>query len=689
MKKRRKKWRKGTVPNDVFVTLSFDENDSQRQDQIQAIIADFTKAPNDEEPPLVRSFPAASLPTAEQLLAALKKQIVDEDVADIKVGMTLNSQYFQGRKTKVTKILEVDWTLSYDFDNLSVPLLQDIFNNPDYISDDYAVKAEIAQSILTELEDVVPNDHLAVLPTEEEADENPVKITTRTHAAEVAAAKKVDPTPITPTTASADSDNESPQVAPVSPKPVTKPVATSSTQDLPQSRKVIHAVEADTDSVLPQVSLPYFDVSDLPVAAPEDAGYVPYALNERRKQYNQRIKQLETRLTQDVRRRFQLLNADYERDIKSRLQETRQALTPDTQAIKTAQIAQLQPDKERQVAQATQRAETQKAQEIALAQQQFEAAKQKAEQRAAQQISHDTAAIEKNFAEKGTAALKTAIEKAQQAADKQIATYEQQLNQDALGEQQAAVSEWLADSAKVGQQLLESLQGELHRYERQATQTHLDAMQTAAAKHNTEINLQEVHHQAEEVENLKTRLQAVQDKNLALQGTNQKLQNNVTDMKEKLLEQATNSQTQAQQKEQAGQQEDLLKLFLMKQLGSDDQPAPKMSKKPWLAAVISGLTVLILSGGGFAGYAYVNEQNQQQVTRQNQQQQQALATKIDGLTQQTQKQSTALTKSQNHQQKLDQQLRRTKKQLAAAQSTQSTMVTQPNREVTITWPNNN
>ena len=675
------------MPNDVFVTLSFDENDNQRQEQIEAIIADFTSAPSDEEPPLVRSFPAASLPTAEKLLEALKKQIVDEDVADIKVDLTLNSQSPQGRRTKVTKILEVAWTLSYDFDNLSVPLLQDIFNNPDYIGDDYAVKAEIAQSILTELEDVVSTDHLAVLPTEEEADENPVKITTKAHAAEVAAVKKVDTKPVTKPVTPAAPANTTPQVAPVAPQPAVAPVTNSGSQNLPHSRKVIHAAEADTDSVLPQVSLPYFDVSDLPVAAPEDAGYVPYALNERRKQYNQRIKQLETRLTQDVRRRFQLLNADYERDIKSRLQETKQALTPDTQAIKTAQIAQLQPDKDRQVAQATQRAETQKAQEIALAQQQFEAAKQKAEQRAAQQISHDTAEIEKDFAEKGTAALKKAIQKAQQDADKQVATYEQQLNQDALGEQQAAVSEWLADSAKVGQQLLESLQTELHRYEHQANQTHLDAMQTAAAKHNTEINLQEVHHQAEEVENLKTRLQAVQDKNLALQGTNQKLQNDVTDMKQKLLDQATQVQaTQGQSKGKADEQDDLLKVFLMKQLDTDEQSAAKATKKPWLAALVSGLAVLILSGSGFAGYAYVNEQNQRQVTQQHTQQQRDLANKIDGLTQQTQKQNAALTKSQAKQQRLDQQLKQTKKDLATAQQP---TVTQPKREVTITWPNNN
>ncbi len=118
MGKRVKKWRKGTVPNDLFSILDFSENNEDIRGKIDQLVASLTEPVIEEEPAIARSWPAVSLGNAERILESIKHEIVDVLMSDIVVSLDFCQQAGRGRKHQVSSIIKVKWTLDFNFDNV-------------------------------------------------------------------------------------------------------------------------------------------------------------------------------------------------------------------------------------------------------------------------------------------------------------------------------------------------------------------------------------------------------------------------------------------------------------------------------------------------------------------------------------------------------------------------------------------
>lgn len=204
----------------------------------------------------------------------------------------------------------------------------------------------IAQTVVTELQGIVPKDRIAIIPTSGEMDNVPVIITNLAHKQQqemqkaAAESKPKEQPKASPTGSSADKETQRRS----SRTPESKPQRTNKPVTARQPRTQQNREQPSPSNEGPTVKIAKFDVLNMEIAAPEDQNFVAYCLNERKRSINQELTQLGQRLTQDIQRRVQLLEADYHRDLTTLLGKAKQELQPD--------VAQLRADKVSETAQA-------------------------------------------------------------------------------------------------------------------------------------------------------------------------------------------------------------------------------------------------------------------------------------------------------------------------------------------------
>lgn len=623
MGKRVKKWRKGTVPNDLFSILDFSENNEDIRGKIDQLVASLTEPVSEEKPAIARSWPAVSLANAERILESIKHEIVDVLMSDIVVSLDFCQQAGRGRKHQVSSIIKVKWTLDFNFDNVSIPLLEDIFNNPDYVGDDYQDKRNIAQGIIDELAVVVPDERLALIPSASQADETPVVIKTKSY-------QKQQVT-------QADTNREKEKVAQQKKTPVdTVPDKTrddlrrTQTKHFQQEPSAKAAKSVSTSQHIgalnnygdQQVTVAQFETSQLSISAPEDTTYVAYCLNERKKIFNKQLTQLGIRLNQDISRRKQLLQAAYERDTTKILAQDRKNLAPDVDKLRTDKLAVTAKVKEEKLKQLEASIDRDQQAEIARAQAQFEAEKRQAIERSQQKLAIETQEISEKLATKSTQELNTSIKKLEQQAQDNLMARKASLNRQTLGAMQAAVTDWLAEGNKIIEDWVAAKSRELSEYEREVTREHREALEASASQKRAAMNWEKVHENETEVQSLKQRLQQVQNQNLELQKTSHTLTSENLDMKAKLADEklAQGQASMTSSVPETKQSDKLIDLYLAKQLGVSDDPKPEATSSPnrkgWgKIATIAVLLVLLLSGG-IGGTMYITHLQAEQTSKQ-------------------------------------------------------------------------
>lgn len=668
---KRGKWRKGTVPNSLFSTLDFSQNSEDIRKQVDQLVASLTEPVNEEEPAIARSWPAMSLENAERLLEAIKHKIVDVAMSDIAVTLDFCQQSGRGRKHQVSSLIKVNWTLDFNFDNVSIPLFEDIFNNPDYVGDEYNSKKNIAQGIIEELSSVVPDERLALIPSASQADQTPVVITTKSHQAQQAT-QAVAPKnqELAPTKAVSDpqsgkasvkkrlatTENENPVASEPTSHQTThyQPAPSVRTHDsVPANHR---STVADTSRS--QVTVAQFETSQLPVAAPEDATYVAYCLNERKKIFNKQLTQLGIRLNQDISRRKQLLQAAYERDTTKILATDRKKLAPDVDKLRADKLAVTVKVKEEKLKQLEASIDRDQQAEIARAQAQFEAEKRQAIERSQQKLAIETQKIAEKLATKSTQELNTSIKKLEQQAQDNLRAREASLNRQTLGAMQAAVTDWLAEGNKIIEDWVTAKSRELSEYEREVTREHREALEASASQKRAAMNWEKVHENETEVQSLKQRLQQVQNQNLELQQTSHTLTSENLDMKTKLADEklAQGPASMTGSVSDTKQSDKLIDLYLAKQLGVSDDPKPEATSNPnrkgWgKIATIAILLVLLLSGG-IGGTMYITHLQAEQTSKQQKSEQtmmrqnKAFSKQVTKLQGKIADQSSALQKAQ-------------------------------------------
>lgn len=664
MGKRVKKWRKGTVPNDLFSILDFSENNEDIRGKIDQLVASLTEPVSEEEPAIARSWPAVSLANAERILESIKHEIVDVLMSDIVVSLDFCQQVGRGRKHQVSSIIKVKWTLDFNFDNVSIPLLEDIFNNPDYVGDDYQDKRNIAQGIIDELAVVVPDERLALIPSASQADETPVVIKTKSYQEQQ--------------TTQADTNKEKEKVAQQEKTPVdTVPDKTRDDLRRTQTQTKHSQQESNTKAAKSmstsqhigalnnygdqQVTVAQFETSQLSISAPEDTTYVAYCLNERKKIFNEQLTQLGIRLNQDISRRKQLLQAAYERDTTKILATDRKKLAPDVGKLRADKLAVTAKVKEEKLKQLEASIDRDQQAEIGRAQAQFEAEKRQAIERSQQKLAIETQKIAEKLATKSTQELNTSIKKLEQQAQDNLRAREASLNRQTLGAMQAAVTDWLAEGNKIIEDWVAAKSRELSEYEREVTREHREALEASASQKRAAMNWEKVHENETEVQSLKQRLQQVQNQNLELQKTSHTLTSENLDMKAKLADEklAQGQASMTSSVTETKQSDKLIDLYLAKQLGVNDDPKPEAisnpNRKGWgKIATIAVLLVLLLSGG-IGGTMYIThlqaeqtskqQKSEQTMMRQNEQNK-AVSKQVTKLQGKIADQSSALKKAQ-------------------------------------------
>src|SRR5699024_7556358 len=159
-------------------------------------------------------------------------------------------------------IMKAEWTLDFNFDNISIPLLENIFNNPDYVGDEYRVKQMIAQTVVTELQGIVPKDRIAIIPTSGEMDNVPVIITNLAHKQQqemqkaAAESKPKEQPKASPTGSSADKETQRRS----SRTPESKPQRTNKPVTARQPRTQQNREQPSPSNEGPTVTIAKFDV---------------------------------------------------------------------------------------------------------------------------------------------------------------------------------------------------------------------------------------------------------------------------------------------------------------------------------------------------------------------------------------------------------------------------------------------
>lgn len=697
---KRGKWRKGTVPNSLFSTLDFSQNSEDIRKQVDQLVASLTEPVNEEEPAIARSWPAMSLENAERLLEAIKRKIVDVAMSDIAVTLDFCQQSGRGRKHQVSSLIKVNWTLDFNFDNVSIPLFEDIFNNPDYVGDEYNSKKNIAQGIIEELSSVVPDERLALIPSASQADQTPVVITTKAHQAQQAT-QAVAPKnqKLVPTKAVSDPQSGKASVKKrLATTENEKPVASE-----PTSHQTTHYQPAPSvrtpdsgpanhrstvaDTFKSQVTVVQFETSQLPIAAPEDTTYVAYCLNERKRVFNQELAQLGTRLNQDIYRRQQLLQSAYERDTAKLLAQARKDLAPDVDKLRADKVTATTKLKEEKIKQLKVSIDRDLKVAIDQAQAQFEAEKRQAKERSEQKLATGTQEISGKLATQSTQELKTAVTKLEQQAQANLAARKASLKRQTLGAEQAAVTDWLVAANKIIEDWIAEKSHELAVYEREVTREHREALEASASQKRAAMNWEKVHESEAEVQSLKQRLQQAQDQNLALQKTSHNLTSENLDMKAKLANEkvAQGQATMTNAVTETKQSDKLFDLYLAKQLGTGEEhqsnTTPKAHAKGWgKIATIAILLVLLLTGG-VGGAVYVmnlqaQQTSQQQAAKQTMtrqaEQNKEVSKQVTSLQKKLADQTSALNKAQDKQSNQAKQISQAKREKEQGNSQTST-----------------
>lgn len=660
--------RKVELPDDLVVKTDFTNNDNDQQELVQTQLKNLEKLQTEAKEPYVvtSTYPVMRIGTAQRLLTKVAESM-SADMNPINVTLDFLEQIDGRHGVNQEHRYDVDIAIDYAFKNLTVPVLKDLFNNDNYDDWDFATKTVLAKAIVDNCaagKDIIAGD-LAKVPDTEPLNGEEVVIETVTPSGMLS----VETANMNPSEKTYADSGDHREVQEPTSQELDTPAPAGSTQvgnmpglsqseataEQPHQRSTVPTPDSETQKqsepntkkeaerpfnqvAQVEILLPRFEVQDVPAVSPDDPGYVQYRMNERAKQNNQAIEQVENQINASLTKSQFDLSVNYQKIVDQKIEKREETDPLDMERIRQSVLDQDHQSLEQDQKALQKKVDTVRDNKIAEAQATFERLKRKAEQEADSTYSQGAQQLTADYQKHATKKLMDALSDGQKAHEKDLAKYRDSLSKTSETDLRAQLLALQEQAQTKGSNIIQSLLAGNETFEAQVNSEHGNALNAATANYRSQTNWKHVSDAENEVNRLKAQNAELHKTKAQLKTSVDELKNEkqqeltkatqlkfqveqlTTDNKvqserlDKLISTATGKETST-----AGMStNELLTTILLgqyRQTGTGQVPAPTtnsasnpVSKKNWgKAAGVLMAGGLLLGGTGF----WINQRDQE------------------------------------------------------------------------------
>lgn len=665
--------RKVELPDDLVVKTDFTNNDNDQQELVQNQVTSLEQIQTEAKEPYVvtSTYPVMRIGTAQRLLTKVAESM-SADMNPINVTLEFLEQIDGRHGVNQEHRYDVDIAIDYAFKNLTVPVLKDLFNNDNYDDWDFATKTVLAKAIVDKCaagKDIIAGD-LAKVPDTEPLNGEEVVIETVTPSGMLSGeTANMNPSENT----YADSGDHREVQEPTS-QELDTPAPAGSTQvgnmpglrqseataEQPHQRSTVPTPDSETQKqsepntkkeaerpfnqvAQVEILLPRFEVQDVPAVSPDDPGYVQYRMNERAKQNNQAIDQVENQINASLTKSQFDLSVNYQKIVDQKIEKREETDPLDMERIRQSVLDQDHQSLEQDQKALQKKVDTVRDNKIAEAQATFERLKRKAEQEADSTYSQGTQQLTADYQKHATKKLMDALSDGQKAHEKDLAKYRDSLSKTSETDLRAQLLALQEQAQTKGSNIIQSLLAGNETFEAQVNSEHSNALNAATANYRSQTNWKHVSDAENEVNRLKAQNAELHKTKAQLKTSVDELKNEkqqgltkATQLKSQVEQLTTDNKVQSERLDKlistatgketstAGMStNELLTTILLgqyRQTGTGQVPAPTtnsasnpVSKKDWgKAAGVLMAGGLLLGGTGF----WINQRDQEMASAQ-------------------------------------------------------------------------
>ncbi|MCE6027808.1 hypothetical protein [Levilactobacillus brevis] len=693
--------RKVELPDDLVVKTDFTNNDNDQQELVQNQVTSLEQIQTEAKEPYVvtSTYPVMRIGTAQRLLTKVAESM-SADMNPINVTLDFLEQIDGRHGVNQEHRYDVDIAIDYAFKNLTVPVLKDLFNNDNYDDWDFATKTLLAKAIVDKCaagKDIIAGD-LAKVPDTEPLNGEEVVIETVTPSGMLSGeTANMNPSENT----YADSGDHREVQEPTS-QELDTPAPAGSTQvgnmpglrqseataEQPHQRSTVPTPDSETQKqsepntkkeaerpfnqvAQVEILLPRFEVQDVPAVSPDDPGYVQYRMNERAKQNNQAIEQVENQINASLTKSQFDLSVNYQKIVDQKIEKREETAPLDVNHIRQAVLDQSHQSLEQDQQALRKKVDAIRDNKIAEAQATFDRLKSKAEQEADSTYSQGAQQLTVDYQKQAEDKLATALSDGQKAHEKDLAKYRVSLSKTSETDLRAQLLALQEQAQTKGPNIIQSLLAGNETFEAQVNSEHSNALNAATANYRSQTNWKHVSDAENEVNRLKAENAELHKTKAQLKTSVDELKNEkqqeltkATQLKSQVEQLTTDNKVQSERLDKlistatgketstAGMStNELLTTILLgqyRQTGTGQVPAPTtnaasnpVSKKNWgKAAGVLMAGGLLLGGTGF----WINQRDQEMASAQRSAQSQ-LSRKLSIVESQANSQSKAAQSS--------------------------------------------
>lgn len=666
--------RKVELPDDLVVKTDFTNNDNDQQELVQNQVTSLEQIQTEAKEPYVvtSTYPVMRIGTAQRLLTKVAESM-SADMNPINVTLDFLEQIDGRHGVNQEHRYDVGIAVDYAFKNLTVPVLRDLFNNDNYDDWDFATKTVLAKAIVDNCaaagKDIIAGD-LAKVPDTEPLNGEEVVIETVTPSGMLS----VETANMNPSENTyADSEDHREIQEPTS-QELDTPTPAGSTQvgnmpglrqseataEQPHQRSTVPTPDSETQKqsepntkkeaerpfnqvAQVEILLPRFEVQDVPAVSPDDPGYVQYRMNERAKQNNQAIDQVENQINASLTKSQFDLSVNYQKIVDQKIEKREETDPLDMERIRQSVLDQDHQSLEQDQKALQKKVDTVRDNKIAEAQATFERLKRKAEQEADSTYSQGAQQLTADYQKHATKKLMDALSDGQKAHEKDLAKYRDSLSKTSETDLRAQLLALQEQAQTKGSNIIQSLLAGNETFEAQVNSEHSNALNAATANYRSQTNWKHVSDAENEVNRLKAQNAELHKTKAQLKTSVDELKNEkqqeltkATQLKSQVEQLTTDNKVQSERLDKlistatgketstAGMStNELLTTILLgqyRQTGTGQVPAPTtnsasnpVSKKNWgKAAGVLMAGGLLLGGTGF----WINQRDQEMASAQ-------------------------------------------------------------------------
>ena len=665
--------RKVELPDDLVVKTGFTNNDNDQQELVQTQLKNLEKLQTEAKEPYVvtSTYPVMRIGTAQRLLTKVAESM-SADMNPINVTLDFLEQIDGRHGVNQEHRYDVDIAIDYAFKNLTVPVLKDLFNNDNYDDWDFATKTVLAKAIVDNCaagKDIIAGD-LAKVPDTEPLNGEEVVIETVTPSGMLS----VETANMNPSEKTYADSGDHREVQEPTSQELDTPAPAGSTQvgnmpglsqseataEQPHQRSTVPTPDSETQKqsepntkkeaerpfnqvAQVEILLPRFEVQDVPAVSPDDPGYVQYRMNERAKQNNQAIDQVENQINASLTKSQFDLSVNYQKIVDQKIEKREETDPLDMERIRQSVLDQDHQSLEQDQKALQKKVDTVRDNKIAEAQATFERLKRKAEQEADSTYSQGAQQLTADYQKHATKKLMDALSDGQKAHEKDLAKYRDSLSKTSETDLRAQLLALQEQAQTKGSNIIQSLLAGNETFEAQVNSEHSNALNAATANYRSQTNWKHVSDAENEVNRLKAQNAELHKTKAQLKTSVDELKNEkqqeltkATQLKSQVEQLTTDNKVQSERLDKlistatgketstAGMStNELLTTILLgqyRQTGTGQVPAPTtnsasnpVSKKNWgKAAGVLMAGGLLLGGTGF----WINQRDQEMASAQ-------------------------------------------------------------------------